>query len=98
MLHIGHSVDGKRNRVPLQDEPETIAAAFVGFTRDYHGAEYRQRASEGFFDGLLPALDYARQLTGGPICVTDSVNMPYIFVLFAEQTPPSAYLSSMNSP
>ncbi len=71
---------------------------FALFTRDYHGAAYRQKADEAFFTGLLPALDFVHQTRSdnSPICMTESVNMPYIFALFSEKINPADYLSSVK--
>lgn len=71
---------------------------FVAFTRDYHDAQYREQANRAFFTGLLPALELARQagMSDTPICVTGSINMPYVFVLFSEQMNPADYLEEIK--
>jgi hypothetical protein len=69
--------------------------SFLAFTRDYHGARYREQLNGPFFTGFLEALDFARKASDNPICVTDRVNMPYIFVLFGEQMNPAEYLPGM---
>ena len=71
-------------------------AGFMLFTREYHGAPYRQQLDGPFFTGLLEALDYARGVSDNPICVTDEVRMPYIFVLFTEKMDPASYLSTIE--
>jgi len=73
-----------------------ILAGFLLFTREYHGAPYRQQLDGPFFTGLLEALDYARAVSDNPICVTDEVRMPYIFVLFTEKMDPASYLSTIE--
>jgi hypothetical protein len=73
-----------------------LLVGFGFFTRDYHGAGYRERAGTAFFPGLVPALDYARQAGNGPMCVTDRVEMPYIFVLFSEPLNPGEYLPTIK--
>ena len=42
---------------------------FTAFTYTYHGRDYRRQANQAFFAGLLPALDFARQVGDLPICV-----------------------------
>jgi len=74
----------------------TLLVAFSFFTYTYHGAEYRHQADGTFFTGLLPALDFARQEGNNPICVTDKVNMPYIFALFSEKMDPKLYLNNIR--
>ncbi len=73
-----------------------LTIGFVAFTRVYHGAEYRSQADGAYFTNFLPALDFARQSTSGPICVTNHVNMAYIFVLFSEKMKPADYLSTIQ--
>jgi 4-amino-4-deoxy-L-arabinose transferase-like glycosyltransferase len=73
-----------------------LLAGFVLFTRDYHSAQERERLGGPYFAGLLEALDYARNVTDNPICVTDEVRMPYIFVLFVEKMNPADYLSTIE--
>jgi hypothetical protein len=88
---------GQRYRIVL---PLTVCAlliAFCFFTKDYHGADYRQEIGREFYDGLIPAIDFARQSNGGPICITTyKVYMPYIFVLYTEQMSPFAFMNQVK--
>jgi len=87
---------GERYRFVLPAAVLALLLAFAFFTRDYHGSDYRQQISHEFYEGLVPAIDYARQSTAGPVCITDDkVYMPYIFALFAEHTPPQQFLQSV---
>jgi 4-amino-4-deoxy-L-arabinose transferase-like glycosyltransferase len=49
-----------------------------------------------FFDGLGEAIQYAETLNSQEFCVTDSVNAPYIFVLFYNEIPPEEFTSSVE--
>lgn len=69
---------------------------YLFFTRDYHGENYRSQADKVFFTGLIPALDHARQMRDNPICVTNRVNMAYVFVLFTERFNPVDYLGTIE--
>jgi len=73
-----------------------LGVGFLLFTRDYHGAGYLRKADPVFFSELLPALSYATEAGSNPICVTDQVNMPYIFVLFEDPMNPGDYLSTIQ--
>ena len=73
-----------------------LGVGFLLFTRDYHGAAYRHKADSTFFTELLPALRYASETGSNPICVTDQVNMPYIFALFEDPINPGDYLSTIQ--
>jgi hypothetical protein len=70
--------------------------AFVLFTREYHGPEYRAVADQEFSAGLLPAIDYASRQGQGAVCISKEVNMPYIYVLFSQQLDPARYLPSIK--
>ncbi len=72
-----------------------LMLGFVFFSFSYHGPEYRQQIDFKFHVGLLPTLAFARQVGNGPICMTDQINMPYIFALFAEQLNPASFLSTV---
>ena len=73
-----------------------LAAAFLAFSMTYHGEAYRRQADSKFQNGLLPALRYARGVTDGALCVTDKINMPYIYALFTEHTSPAAFQASVK--
>jgi 4-amino-4-deoxy-L-arabinose transferase-like glycosyltransferase len=73
-----------------------FAVGFILFTRDYHGTAYRQQIGREFFDGLLPALDFARSLDNQPICVTGAVNQPYMYVLFLEKKNPAEFINLLE--
>jgi hypothetical protein len=72
-----------------------LTAAFLAFTMAYHGEPYRRQIDSKFQKGLLPAIEFARGLTKGAICVTDKINMPYIYALFVEHTSPAEFQSSV---
>jgi len=64
--------------------------AFALFTGYSHGTEYRELVQQQYYEGLLPALDYARSSTAGPICVNNTkILQPEIFVLLSEKAAPS---------
>jgi 4-amino-4-deoxy-L-arabinose transferase-like glycosyltransferase len=79
--------------------PLSVAALLVGFaffTADYHGTTYRRAADFKFHAELLPAVHYAGAAAQGRVCVTDRIDMPYIYVLFSEKPDPRSYLGSMQ--
>ena len=67
------------------------------FARDYFTTQ-RDRIADVFFDGLLPALAYARSNTAedGKICVTSEVNMPQIYVLFNSPSDADEYMHTVK--
>jgi hypothetical protein len=68
---------------------------FAAFAHSYFGEQYRSDMRNQFFWGILPALQAARSSGQGPICVTDSINQPYIYVLAVEQTDPHVFLPTI---
>ncbi len=73
-----------------------LLAAFSAFTLAYHGESYRKLADFKFQNGLISALDRAQGHTAGPICVTDKINMPYIYALFTDPLEPAKFLDSVK--
>lgn len=67
-----------------------LAGSFAGFVGAYFGT-YRQAAAEPFFASFGEAIRYASEQTKGDVCVTDHVNMPYIFVLFYTKEDPRLF-------
>ena len=67
------------------------------FARDYFSTQ-RDQFAIWFFDGLLPALSYARSNAGddGRICVTGDVNMPQIYTLFDAPYESHEYLQTVR--
>jgi hypothetical protein len=70
-------------------------ASFGGFIRTYF-TSFPARAGPAFFEGFGSAILFAEKRTAGPVCVTDRVNMPYIFVLFYTRTDPGTFLSTVK--
>jgi MFS family permease len=67
-----------------------LAGSLAGFVGAYFG-NYRQTAAGPFFASFGEAIRYASDQTRGEVCVTDHVNMPYIFVLFYNQEDPRLF-------
>jgi 4-amino-4-deoxy-L-arabinose transferase-like glycosyltransferase len=76
-----------------------VAAAYLwsfgGFCRTYFGP-YRDSVGPVFFEAFPDAVAAAARSTDGSICVTDRVNMPYIFVLFATTPDPRRFVESVQ--
>ena len=68
-----------------------LLAAFVMFNLAYHGAAHRDVANFKFQNGVIPALLRAQQQAPGKICVTDEINMPYIYALLTDPISPAAF-------
>ena len=98
LLLSAYAVGWLGNRVmgALPASVLVLLAAFAAFTLVYHGASYRQQINHKFHDGLLPALRYAESQPGTTICVTDEINMPYIFALFSGHSSPGDYLGTVT--
>ena len=70
--------------------------AFIAFTIVYHGVVYKEMADMKFHAGLLSAIQLADTTSQGPICVTDRIDMPYIYILFVEKPAPASYLNTIQ--
>lgn len=69
---------------------------FVAFTRAYHGEDFRKHASDYFHDGLIPALDAAKQVENVPVCVTGTLSNAYIYILYTEKMNPADYANTIQ--
>jgi hypothetical protein len=72
-----------------------VLGCSVGFVSTYFGG-YRQAAAGPFYASFGQAIEYAAEQTEGEICITDSVNMPYIFVLFYTREDPRAFAETVR--
>ncbi len=86
---------GQQRRALLVSMLCVYLFCFGAFIKVYFSSSYLVPARSGFFDGLLPALEFVEHTGSGPVCVTDRVNMPYIFVLFVEKPDPAEYVNNM---
>lgn len=68
---------------------------FVLFLAAYFKT-FPQQISPVFYESFGEAIAYASDATDGTVYITDSVNMPYIYVLFYEQMNPHDYLDSVK--
>jgi flagellar biosynthesis protein FliQ len=87
---------GNHNRLALAVLLMVYLVSFYTFNNVYQGNAYQKDANGAFFAGLIPALDQARLEENQPICVTDHVNMPYIYVLFTEKMNPSLFIQAVK--
>jgi hypothetical protein len=70
------------------------AISFASFTRTYF-SDYRERSAGDFFASFGSAVEYASTQTQGAICVTGTVNAPYIFVLFYTREDPRRFAETV---
>ena len=73
-----------------------LVAGFVLFTIFYHGETFGQQVNVKYNAGLFPALKFTKQFKNNPVCMTNKINMPYIFALFSEQSDPVNYLDTVK--
>lgn len=69
--------------------------SFIQFTSAYF-TTYTNESSGAFFHSLREALQDADRQTDGPICVTNTVNMPYIFALFHNKQDPLIFAHTVQ--
>jgi len=73
-----------------------LLAAFVAFNAAYHGVAYGRQISAKFHLGLLTALNFADARSDDMLCVTNQINMPYIFALFTDPASPASFLETVR--
>ena len=67
------------------------------FTLGFYSNSYAKKQSVNQYDSLGEAIKYADSITDAEtIYVTDSVNMPYIYVLFYTQENPHEYIKTVK--
>jgi len=57
---------------------------------------YSDSVGPQFFESLGSAIKYASEATDGTVYITDSINMPYIYVLFYTKTDPYTFLNTVE--
>ncbi len=72
-----------------------VLISSIGFASTYFGS-YRKKAAEPFFASFGEAIGYATAQTKGEVCITDTVNMPYIFVLFYTREDPRVFAQTVR--
>ncbi len=76
-----------------------LMAVLLIFSTALAGQQYtttiRDKLESWFFASFGEAVAYADTLEKDAVYVTDSVNMPYIYVLFYTQTPPAEFLETV---
>ncbi len=72
-----------------------VSISSLGFASAYFGP-YRKAAAEPFFASFGEAITYATLQTKGEICITGTVNMPYIFVLFYTKEDPRLFAQTVR--
>ncbi|HTO99809.1 MAG TPA: glycosyltransferase family 39 protein [Anaerolineales bacterium] len=86
----------KRVRYVLPIAVALLLIAFGFFTADYHGAAYARAADFKFHAELMQAVRAAAVEPDGPVCMTNRIDMPYIYVLFVEKPGPQSYLGDIQ--
>ena len=70
--------------------------SFAHFTRAYFGVSYRAQIGDAFFAHFGDAINKAASTTTGPLCITDHVNEPYVFVLFYRKIDPHLFARTVQ--
>lgn len=68
-----------------------LVVSFMYFSSAYFGAQ-----APAFYVSLPEAIAYAAHETRGNVCITDHVNMPYIYGLLGTATDPESFRSTMH--
>lgn len=87
-----------KSKTALISIAAAYAICFAGFNAQYFGEAYKQSISKEFYDSFDEAIIKAEELSynNQTVYVTANVNMPYIYVLFYTQTPPSDFINTVQ--
>lgn len=73
-----------------------LMAYGVLFWREYTGSEYRNAIGWEFNNGLIPAVQSVRKYPDHPVCITNELTMPYIYVELVGHRNPKDYLAGIQ--
>lgn len=87
---------GKQQKLLLIGMLAIYLLSFYSFNQEYHRGLYQRQAGAYLYPGLLSALDYVREKSDQPVCVSTSIYEAYIYVLFTEKPNPALYLKNVK--
>jgi hypothetical protein len=73
-----------------------LMAYSVLFWREYTGSEYRNAIGWEFNNGLIPAVQSVMKYPDNPVCITNELTMPYIYVELVDHRNPGDYLAGIQ--
>jgi len=73
-----------------------LMAYTVLFWRNYTGQDFHNSVGWGFNDGLIPAIQSVMKYPNLPVCITNEMDMPYIYVQLVDFRNPKEYLASIE--
>jgi hypothetical protein len=73
-----------------------LGAYSVLFWREYSGEDYRKEIGWGFNQGLIPAIQSVAEYPEKPVCITNEMSMPYIYVQLADFRDPREWLATIR--
>jgi hypothetical protein len=83
-------------RILLLPASAGILAYTVLFWREYTSPEYRNSVGWEFNVGLVPAVEFVMKYPDAPVCITNEIDFPCIYVQLVDQKNPMEYLASIQ--
>jgi hypothetical protein len=68
----------------------------VLFANIYLGSRYAQLADEPFYSGFVEAMRRTVEYPAAPVCVTNEINQPFVYTLWADPGDPREFLSRVE--
>jgi hypothetical protein len=90
-----HFLKGKLSKFMLPSVIIIYFLFFISFSCAYFKT-YSEKIGPSFFESFGGAINYAVEIDNQPICVTNQVNMSYIFVLFYRQIDPNIFVKTVK--
>jgi hypothetical protein len=73
-----------------------LGAYAILFWREYTGSDYRGRVGWELNNGLIPAIQQAVKYPDYPVCITNELDYPYIYVQLVDIRNPKEYLATIK--
>jgi hypothetical protein len=87
----------------LRDKRILILPAVAGlfsytvlFWREYNSSEYHDQVGYGFNAGMVEAVQSVMKYPDAPVCITNEMNFPYVYVQLVDRKNPMEYLSTIR--
>jgi hypothetical protein len=83
-------------RILLLPAAAGLIAYAVLFWREYLSPEYQDEVGWEFNAGMVPAVQSVMEYPDAPVCITNEMNFPYVYVQLVDQRNPEEYLATIR--
>ncbi|MBN1438635.1 MAG: glycosyltransferase family 39 protein [Anaerolineales bacterium] len=83
-------------RILLIPATAGLIAYAVLFWREYRSPEYQNSVGWEFNAGMIPALQSINKYPDVPVCITNEMNFPYVYVQLVDRRNPNDFLATIQ--